>query len=92
MLQLDIGEKHWKSEYIFINMWLVRDATRENRVWKYIKGKEKSVTIFKKVQGLEIPLWSSGLTARSLSLIPGQGTKIPQAEQYGKKQTKTQRF
>ena len=68
-------------------MWLVRDATGENRVWKYIQGKEKSVTSFKKAQGLEISLWSSGLTARGLSLIPGQGTKIPQAEQYSEKQT-----
>ena len=32
MLQLDIGENLWKSEYILINMWLVRDATGDNRV------------------------------------------------------------
>ena len=60
MLQLDIGENLWKSEYILINMWLVRDATGDNRVWKYIQGKEKSVTIFKKHRDWEFPVvqWS----------------------------------
>ena len=72
-------------------MWLVKDATGDNRVWKYIQGKEKSVTILKSTE-IGNSLWSSGLTAKGLSSIPGQGTKIPQAVQYSNKQTKTQRF
>ena len=55
------------------------------------KAKRK-VSQFLKSTGMGNSLWSSGLTAKGLSSIPGQGTKIPQAVQYSNKQTKTQRF
>ena len=55
------------------------------------KAKRK-VSQFLKSTGIGNSLWSSGLTAKGLSSIPGQGTKIPQAVQYSNKQTKTQRF
>ena len=92
MLQLDIGKKHWKSECVFINMWLVRDAAGENRVWKYIQGKEKSVTIFKKYKNWEFPCGPAVAPPRAwVRSLVGE-LRSNKLCSTAKKQTKTERF